>query len=323
MNTLVRVRRVYTDTSGYYSTSKKFLTKVNYTVYFHNKPSGFQIWGNHYCLAPASLSLGNQSNTGYSYDIDQQSPAWFWATVNNATSIYSHVLCPSLGIYRAPTNLRIAIFNFPNTDWNGSAPMLRHWRCASCEYNTYQSFFIYLGTGGLLFFDRTVPDIILFNNSDSTHRIYATVFHELSHASHSVLVNGDYWFHFCMAAVLNNSTGTYGTPNGDFCGYIGVGEMWGFFSEIVFYNENMKNVWHRPNDTSDYREITTCDTTKYWFKPGILRKITGPDKQYISFDSIYRSLNATSISEFKNNMKNRVSSQNAHAIDSIFARHEL
>ena len=77
-----------------------------------------------------------------------------------------------------------------------------------------------------------LPDITLGLSECRTYAdIYATTVHELSHASHYMVVGNGYWdkyIDYIITSFISSNMVMYGTGSEENHGYCEVGEMWGF-----------------------------------------------------------------------------------------------
>lgn len=104
-----------------------------------------------------------------------------------------------------------------------------------------------------------LPDIFILKDFTDTRETYETVFHELAHASHYSLANKPYWLLYVAGVISNGSENPYGDGSGSLDGYIGIGEMWGYYFEYVTVKQYFGN--GTPLEES------------LWFKPQILDRL--------------------------------------------------
>ena len=253
----------WTDENGYYKVNRGYRRNPKYTIVFKNK-EGFKIWPSMVSISSARYRAGRHSKEGFSRIFENNSVAWQWGTVNNATLKYFNY-CDQLGITKPHDNLRIVAFS--NT-WGilngyGTAPMLRR---------TFGSFTISKAIQFLMVFNfgivntavsqfvlqKIVPDIIINANRSfrGTEDIYKTVFHELGHASHYRQVGNSYWGKYIDHVI---ASGGYGTGTETHAGYTGVGEMWGNYIGAVMNSMAF--------GTTVEDEL---NKTLNWFNPGFL-----------------------------------------------------
>lgn len=286
----------YTNKDGLYQMSKNFIiSNIHYSVIYENE-TGFKIWGNYAFLAPAEYSMGWHSNTGYSINIYTNSKAWLWSTVNNGTYIYRQTLCSIHGITKPANDLRIWTFRM-NGNWGGSAPMAKHVSIPSSTFSALLSIF---GITNLLqYVNLVLPDIFILQDYTSTLSTYSCLFHELSHASHFAQVGGNYWRKYITGIVANLG---YGNGNGLYCGYIGVGEMWGNFFGYISEKE--------------YFGASSIGGVYDWYKPQILKDLYNniPLTPLQIYDCLLPNINSHS------KLKTKLKSNYGHAtqIDNIF-----
>lgn len=260
---IVKIASAYTNDNGYYSISRGYLCNPHYAVVFENK-TGFKIWGNIGPFTPAIHNVGKHSRNGYDITIGRNSQAWPWATINNAALLYRTVFAPHFGVTNTPGNLRFWYIDRHSSLGSASAPMLRQvsgytssqvtkWLRAF-GVSTTTSYFV----GGILWCAMQLcPDILVMNNSStSTRDLQATIFHEMSHASHYSKVGSAYWLNYIGQICLNMG---YGNSYNGTNGIIGVGEMWG-----DYFGKKCLNFHYGTN--------SSC-TNSHWFKPQILADI--------------------------------------------------
>jgi hypothetical protein len=246
----------FTNLDGSYQMSKKFLTNVHYAVIYENE-TGFKIWGNYAFLLPATYNLGWHSNSGKSITFHTNSVAWLWSTVNNASHIYREILCPQLGVSKPPANLRFWTFRTNGNTGTGSAPMARQ---ISMNNSTISNLLVGYGVTWLTWYiTLCLPDIFILKDFTDTRGAYETVFHELAHASHYTKVNNWYWLMYVTGVIGNGSNNPYGDGSGSNDGYIGVGEMWGYYFQYATAKKHYGSAGFNPN--------------KSWFKPGIIQRL--------------------------------------------------
>lgn len=204
----------YTGEDGKYSMSKNFRTDVHYAVVYENA-TGFKIWGNWAMFSPAVYDMGWHSNNGYSRDIYTNSKAWLWSTVNNGAYHYREKLCPKYGVIKPISNLRIWTLR-TGGQWGGSTPMARQ---ITLGINNLMDFLV-IGYAAIKSKGITValslclPDVFLFQDYTSTQSCYATLWHELAHASHYSKVGKVYWLAYIAAITTNFGYGN-GSQNID------------------------------------------------------------------------------------------------------------
>jgi hypothetical protein len=292
----VKIKSAYTNESGDYHIDMGFRYNVHYSLIFENA-TGFKIWGNWAMFSPAHYNMGWHSKSGYSKDIQTSSKAWLWSTVNNGTYYYREYLCPKYGVSKPIANLRIWTLRTGGI-WGGCAPMTRHISLGienvidflAISYTAIRS------QGLTAALSLCSPDIFLFQDYTSTKSCYATLWHELSHASHYNKVGKQYWTRY-IAAISRNQG--YGNGTGSLDGYIGVGEMWGnYFGNYVCCNHyfgssvkwNPQENWYNPGfllgvyNISDVTnsEIFSCLTSNIFFIGSLknkLKTITDYDSQ--------------------------------------------
>ncbi len=143
---------------------------------------------------------------------------------------------------------------------------------------------------------RFGPDIVIGTEDKGYEEITSDVFHELAHASHFSQVGVGYWQRYVAGVILCVvSPELYGTSESTnvYSGYIGVGEMWGYFME-----EAMLAQW------KGY-EFSKGDVSyDYWFKPQVYgylyeknEKVSG--NRHLQIKDIYKCLNSSVTTQYK------------------------
>lgn len=273
----VKVDAQYTDSLGFYKMKESFSsTDVHYDLVFENK-TGFKIWGNFAFTSPAVHYMREHPKEGYSVDIDNSSLAWLWSTINNGAYVYRTVMCPTYGVSLPPSELRIWALRDDSPSWKGSAPMAHQ---ISLSVSSLLDFILAYGAiQGTAYISLVLPDIFILPDFTDTKETYATLFHELSHASHYTKVGKPYWLSYIDGIVGNSALGkgTYGNGTGNLDGFIGVGEMWGsYFGNYVCCKKyfGSESGWF---------------PTSYWFKPVILKNLQnyniGPQQVFSCYTS--------------------------------------
>lgn len=251
---IVKIATAYTNSSGGYAISTGYYVKnVHYSVNFENI-LGFKIWGNLACILPAYYNKGWKSSQGCSFNFETSSVGWKWSATNNATYIYRMTICPNYSIPLPPTNFRIWVFPMSG-DWFGSAPMTRQINLSM------QSFTNFLSVYGLIpnsYIRWCLPDIFVLSQGTNTESFYASMWHELAHASHYSAVGSLYWLNYISGVISHQGYGDDST--GYNCGYIGVGEMWANFFEYVVAYQYLNNNY-------------TLSQINEWFNPSPLKDI--------------------------------------------------
>ena len=267
---LVKIAHTYTNANGYYHIPKGYRWPCHYFMFFRNQNS-FDVWGNLGPLAPAFYHMGRQSKYGHSRNLGQYSVAFPWATVNNAACTYIKEIVPAENIQRPPYNLRFWVL--PEVaNWSGNAMMGHHMNVTLTTLSSFcQTTIGRTLTGSLQFI---LPDICVFKNDASdnnlTKKYYGTTFHEMGHANHFGVAGEPYWAAYITATISNNGYGTDSVGTLGMNGYIGVGEMWGYF----FENWNMNNYL---SNLANYSYQRIYINTTYWFNPRILDSLCRRD----------------------------------------------
>lgn len=254
-NSFVKFDHAYTDRDGYYSMEKSYSSNLRYRLVFQNV-KGFSI-GFNLVLVPASVStLGKASADGVNMTVtsDSDDKLFRRCVVNNAAyDYYSRCSAEDLNIALPPSDLRIWIFNGLDAS---SAVMLHHGTVLS---NDLINGFLGKSASLLKFF---MPDITLGTRySKEYDRIYSSVCHELSHASHYSVTGNAYWnnyIFYIMESFLRTGGMTYGDGSGERAGYCEIGEMWAYFMENLMYKDR-------------YGGSFPTFGTSYWFYPQIFR----------------------------------------------------
>lgn len=157
VHNIVKWDAAYTDEIGYYKMSKKYLTNVHYAVIYENA-TGFKVWGNFAFLAPAHYDLGINSKSGYSRNIETNSDAWLWSTVNNAAYIYREKMCPNLNVTKPASNLRLWTVRMGG-NWTGCAPMAHRFSLASATLANFLG--VFSVTSKLFYITSVMPDVFI------------------------------------------------------------------------------------------------------------------------------------------------------------------
>lgn len=256
-NSFVKFDYTYTDRDGYYSMQKSYSSDLRYRLVFQNE-KGFSI-GFNLILVPASVStLGKTGPEGVNMTVTEESEEKLFkrCAVNNAAYDYfTRCSTEDLNITPPPSDLRIWTFNSFDAS---SAVMLHHG--AVVDSDLINSF---LGQSSSLlkFF---LPDITIgAKNLHDYDRIYSTVCHELSHASHFNKTGTDYWNNYItyiIESFVSTGAMTYGDGNGTRAGYCEIGEMWAYYMESLLYKER-------------YGGNFPTFGTSYWFYPQIFRSL--------------------------------------------------
>lgn len=281
MNTIVRIRKVFTNENGNYYCPTKFLSNVAYNIFYDNV-TGFKLWYNWGQILPASLYVGVHSPTGYSYNMGTSSGGWYLSTVNNATRIFYTILCPSMGVSIPPSDLRIFAHNM---DMSCSTPMFYHRAYPNSEIDSFAMYL--LPDHSPFYFYRLIkilPDIFITTSGETTEWMYSCMFHELSHALHHKRAGNSYWHNLVIGEISNNILwgDPYYSGNPIYSGYIGVAEMWAYYSEYILNNYYWIDINHLSDSTTMYQQAE-------WFRPGLLDTLSN-NVPTMTYDYIYNSL---------------------------------
>ena len=260
MQLLVKIRDVYTSTSGYYYTNSVYYSKkIHFSVMYENKASSFKLWDNNFTILPASVYLGKQSSSWYSHTMNIGSAGWRASTVNNAVDIYRQRICNDMELTPPTNDLRIALMHMNSLGWGGCTPMFRHRILNDLSFNEFIG--LVGASSGLAL---ALPDMFLFSDSTKTCVQYRLLFHELSHVSHYAQVGGSYWAQFVDDIIANLG---YGDSTSSWLSErVGVSEMWGYFAEGVLENYCWDHYYNGICFNNTYGDT-------HWFKPQILYTI--------------------------------------------------
>ena len=249
----------YTDENGYYELRSNFRNPLHYEVVYSNT-KGFDIWGNYGPLTTATIQLGKHEPTGYSKNATQSERMWRYSVINNSAYEY-YKMCENTGILTPPNNLKIWCLS---TFESSSAPMLRRIRhCIGLNGSSaWLNYFANIGYGYTATFTNQrliyfMPDVTIGTENKGYTKIYETVNHELSHASHFSTVGSQFWSEYVSYIM---TYGAYGSGTGNNAELCGVGEMWGYFMGVTQANE-MRN--------ASYSQYTRGG----WIKPQVFEYI--------------------------------------------------
>ncbi len=310
---LVKISHTYTNDNGNYYQPKGFRWKCLYAISFRNTNS-FSVWGNT-TIAPAFYYMGRRDNGGYSTNIGQGSVAFPWATINNAACKYIKDIVPAENVTRPPYNLRIWSAPSMPTSYSGNAVMANQMRSVYAPAVTTLSAFCDALTGFPFIASMylVLPDIVILNqdedyftnhhdtNMNPTRYFYKNVIHEMSHASHFAQVGAPYWGQYVNATVANGGYGDDSLGWHGMNGFIGVGEMWGYFFENWNLNNYISNL---PNSNYNNR-IQLFDRNRYWFRPHILDSLCRRDGLDITPQKILNcmTVDVTTVGALKERLK--------------------
>lgn len=234
-NIFVKFATTYTDRDGYYTIPKKYNGKPYYRVVFKNE-KGFAI-GFNWVLVPASVStLGKNGPEGLDYCITRDSDYELFTRgiVNNAAYEYFNRCDKSdLDIALPPSNLRFWMFKHLNVS---SAVMLQQ---GAFYYSTLIGQTLGEYTKLLELFS---PDITIGTKDyGQPYHIYASVVHEMAHASHFSSVGTGYWDIYIKdileGYVRSGFTDPYGNGTEENAGYCAVGEMWAYYLSSKLFED--------------------------------------------------------------------------------------
>jgi hypothetical protein len=155
-----------------------------------------------------------------------------------------------------------------------------------------------------------MPDITIgVENQNDYRTIYASVCHELAHASHFAKVGTSFWnkyIIYVLKSFVTSSGVTYGDGSGADAGYCEIGEMWAYYLSAKMYHERYGG---------DYPSFGTT----FWFYPQIFRYL---DEKGISAWEIFYALDSTAVSldELERNLI-RGNPDKSSVIEQIFDRY--
>ena len=302
-NSFVKFSHCHTDEQGYYEMSKSFSAKLRYRLVFENE-KGFSI-GFNMLLVPASVStLGSAGPEGVNMTVTRSSESKLYkrCVVNNAAyDYYSRCQPDDMNIALPPKDIRIWLFHKLRAS---SAAMLHHG--AVLDMDVVASF---LGDYSPLV-KLFMPDITIgVENQNDYRTIYASVCHELAHASHFAKVGTKFWnkyIIYVLKSFVTSSGVTYGDGSGADAGYCEIGEMWAYYLSAKMYHERYGG---------DYPSFGTT----FWFYPQIFRYL---DEKGISAWEIFYALDSTAVSldELERNLI-RGNPDKSSVIEQIFDRY--
>ncbi|HCZ22435.1 MAG TPA: hypothetical protein DHU72_02990 [Rikenellaceae bacterium] len=250
-NSFVRFSSCFTDEDGYYKMDKTFSGKVRYRIVYKNKYGFAQ--GFNLILSPASYtSLGSHPASGVSLAVTSSSDRKLFTrcAVNNAAyDYYKQCRSADSAMQIPPSNLRIWQFQKLR---KSCAVMLQQGAVVNSS-----KLADYLGSY-MFILKLFLPDITLGLAECRTYsEIYALTVHELSHASHYMVVGNEYWdkyVDYIITSFISSGMVTYGTGSEENHGYCEVGEMWAYYMQSTLYNERYpseklyfgQNYWFHP-----------------------------------------------------------------------------
>ncbi|MDR2928330.1 MAG: hypothetical protein LBV41_09065 [Cytophagaceae bacterium] len=299
VHNFVKWCEAYTDENGYYQMSKSYRSNVHYAVIYENH-TGFKVWGNFAFLAPANHNMNWHSPSGYSTNLYTNSRAWLWSTVNNAAYIYREKMCPAFGITKPASDLRLwTTRGLGSSLGSGSAPMAKRLSLEAAVLTKFLSKFSVFANVGYIV--CVMPDVFILKDFKGTKECYSTVFHEMAHASHFAKVGKEYWLNYIWGIINNGGYGN--SANGTKAGYIGVGEMWGYYFGYKCMNNAHALGFTQFNSVG-------LEGTNYWFKLQIMKDLD--EKCGLSPKQIYDCLSSdvTNHTQFKNKLISKYASNN-------------
>jgi hypothetical protein len=234
---------------------------------------------------------------------DSESKLYKRCVVNNAAyDYYTRCAAEDLNLMTPPENLRFWIFHRLKPS---STVMMHHG--AVIDSDLVSSF---LGDFAPLV-KIFLPDITLgLQGQDTYSEIYATVCHELAHASHFAKVGTPYWNKYILYILKSYITSggvAYGDGSGENAGYCEVGECWAYYLSSKMYYER-------------YGGEYPVFGSSCWFYPQIFRYL---EERGIGADEIFSVMNSTVISR-ETLMRALVASNpgSATVIEQIFSRYQ-
>lgn len=231
-NSFVKFSTATTDRDGYYEIDKNYSSKLRYRIMFKNE-KGFAIGFNKLLVSASMSTLGKSGPEGVDYTIDKNSDRKLFsrAVVNNTVyDYYERCSGNYMNISSPPSDLRIWLFQKLSAS---SCPMLRHG--AMLDEGILSD---YLGNYVELV-KVFLPDVMLGLKGDETYsEIYATVCHELAHASHYTKVGNQFWTQYLkyqLVSFAKRNGIDYGSGSGIGAGHCAVSEMWAYFLQNQLY----------------------------------------------------------------------------------------
>ncbi|MBO6096124.1 MAG: hypothetical protein J6P56_02265 [Bacteroidales bacterium] len=284
-NIFVRISTAYTDRDGYYKMKSSFSGTPRYRVVCKNE-KGFNI-GFNFILVPASVfTLGKAGPEGVDFHVTQEECPIFFrrCVVNNAAyDYYSRCNRDDLDVTPPPVDLRFWILDGLKVS---SATMLHHG--AFLEDSILKD---YLGIYMSLV-EMFLPDITIGPKEQDYAGIYASVIHELAHASHYAKVRNDYWapyIRYVLQCFVLEGWSLYGSGTKDGAGYCEVSEMWAYFMEAALRKERYGGT------------ITSYGNEFVWFYPDIFTYLY---ERGLSYGQLFKALTeeVTGIDDLKESL---------------------
>lgn len=289
MNTLVKVRSVYTDVNGNYSCSTRFYTNVAYTINYRNS-YGFHIWYNLYCLFPATHYMGVHSPSGYYANLNNNTlTAWYLSTINNAAHIYYTTIVPHYNLSLPFGDMRILAWGNSSLG-NGSTPLLHHRLFAPAFVDSLAYYFFPGNIPSAVYMHyKVLPDMVIAWRTYSTDEIYNIVFHELSHASHYMKLGNTFWTSLIIGTLRLSLEPGYGNGLSFNAQYVGVAEMWAFWAGY----KAEKYYWETYFPTAGVTPSITYSGG--WFHPEVLDALCNNVEYYNNMGTILNTYSPLSI----------------------------
>lgn len=188
-------RNTYTDNNGYFYISTSFKKNSYLSVIFENS-KGFSVWGNLAFLAPAYYNDGKQSSFASlkTIEIKKSYQSWPWAVISKSAYDY-YTSCSSssgllYGVQLPHPDLKI--WSIGDLTGDSSTPMARHLTkaktlsalgtmlsfCTSCLSLKITSSVVAFALHVAL------PDMFIGSKNANYQKLYLTIQHEFTHASH-------------------------------------------------------------------------------------------------------------------------------------------
>ena len=270
----MKIRTVYTDENGYYSTPNVFGTNaLSRKVSFQNS-YGFSCMHG-FLLGPLLTPKTITVQDNWNINTSGEHKYWVLANINNAAYDWFSY-CDTTGIQMPANDIRISALSM-NIGNSGSTVMLKH----GMSYFVVPSDVISLMAGIplpstipnflplRLMIQLILPDIFIIEDDStvSSKNINKTVTHELAHASHFQQLGSNYFarcwwwkdvFDYEVAQIiLSDGNNPYGSEADNGSGPCGVTEMWAY--AMGYFG------------CSDYYGYSSYpDTKDHWFKDSVL-----------------------------------------------------
>ncbi|HTO15616.1 MAG TPA: hypothetical protein VLZ83_07585 [Edaphocola sp.] len=324
----------YTNASGSYYSKARFNkiwvgNSINYKIIYDCKRDN-NSWkfkktiAGAVCLWRDSYGMGYHSPNGHSMIFDTNSAYWGRGVLNNA--IYDYIgYANQDGISLPPSNLDIADKN--SNDFTSSAPLLKSHFNFSLIYNNSNI----LGAIGTIYghvlFGWALPDLILRYNKtlDDYNKITATVWHELTHASHLQRMKSekgyfwasDYWSQNIYQQAKNSidDNYAYGNIGDDNWQIIALSEGWANYRAWHLCNEKL--AWTKYLNIKGDSDAVTRYFTDRDFPRNYGAMFDELRAEGCSFSIMEKSLCTYSINGYKSNLVSKYPSKLARITEII------